>query len=33
MLYEVDRGFLLPSPEAAQEHLECVRKGKGKATP
>ena len=32
-LYEVARGLLFPSPEAAQEHLERVCKGKGKATP
>ena len=32
-LYEVARGLLFPSPEAAQEPLERVRNGKGKATP
>ena len=32
-LYEVARGLLFPSPEPAQEHLERVRKGKGKPTP
>ena len=32
-LYEVARGLLFPTPEGAQEHLDRVRKGKGKATP
>ena len=32
-LYKVAHGLLFPSPEAAQEHLERVRKGKGKVTP
>ena len=32
-IYEAARGLLFPSPEIAQEHLERVRKGKGKATP
>ena len=32
-MYEVAHGLLFPTPEAAQEHLERVRKGKGKATP
>ena len=32
-LYEVARGVLFPTPQGAQEHLERVRKGKGKANP
>ena len=32
-LYEVARGLLFPSPLFAQEHLDRVRKGEGKATP
>ena len=32
-LYEVARSLLFPTPEGAQEHLDCVCKGKGKANP
>ena len=32
-LYQVARGLLFPSPDAPQEHLECVRNCKGKAPP
>ena len=32
-LYEVNCDLLFPTPQGAQEHLDCVRNGKGNPPP